>query len=76
MIQFSTMMALQLSRCSVKQAVFGPKIITEKEYKSYSPWHSSALEGRRFKDIENMQKNAMMALKAIIQQEFQKCFHQ
>jgi hypothetical protein len=34
------------------------------------------LKGRRFQDIENIHKNLMTALKAIPQQEFQKCFQQ
>jgi hypothetical protein len=36
----------------------------------------SALWSRRFKDIEDIQKNVMAALKAIPKQESQKCFHQ
>jgi len=36
----------------------------------------SALKGRRFHDTEDIQINVMMALKAIPQQEFQKCFQQ
>jgi hypothetical protein len=35
-----------------------------------------ALKGRRFQDIENIHKNLMIALKAISQQEFLKCFQQ
>jgi hypothetical protein len=38
------------------------------------PKIKSALKGRRFKDIED--KKNMMALEAIPQQEFQKCFQQ
>jgi hypothetical protein len=40
------------------------------------PKLKSALKGQRFQDIEDIQKNVMMALKAILQQEFQKCFQQ
>jgi len=36
----------------------------------------SALKERRFHDTENIQINVMMALKAVLQQEFQKCFQQ
>jgi hypothetical protein len=36
----------------------------------------SALKERRFHDTEDIQINVMMALKAIPQQEFQKCFQQ
>jgi hypothetical protein len=57
------------------------------EYPPYSPglalndfWLfpavKSALKEQRFQDIEDIQKNVMMALKAIPQQEFQKCFQQ
>jgi hypothetical protein len=34
----------------------------------------SALKGWRFQDTEDIQKNVTMALKAILQQEFQKYF--
>jgi hypothetical protein len=34
----------------------------------------SALKGQRFQDIEYIQKNLMMALRAILWQEFQRCF--
>jgi len=43
------------------------------------PKVKSALKGRRFQDIEDIQKekkNMMAALKAVPQQEFQKCFQQ
>jgi hypothetical protein len=36
----------------------------------------SALKGRRYQDTEDIQKNVMTTLKAIPQQEFQKCFQQ
>jgi transposase len=35
----------------------------------------SALKEPRFQDTEDVQKNVMTALKAILQQEFQKCFN-
>jgi hypothetical protein len=34
------------------------------------------LKGRRFHDIEYVQKNVMILMKAIPQQEFQNCFQQ
>jgi hypothetical protein len=40
------------------------------------PKIKTALKGRRFQDTEDIQKNVMMALKAIPQQEFQKYFQQ
>jgi hypothetical protein len=41
------------------------------------PKIKSALERRRFQDTENIKKrNVLMALKAITQQEFQKCLQQ
>jgi hypothetical protein len=66
---------------SVKQFL-AQKSITETEHSSYSPDFSpndfwlfpkikSALKGRKFQDIEDIQKNLTMALKAIPQQEFQ-----
>jgi hypothetical protein len=39
------------------------------------PKIKSALKRQRFQDIENI-KNVTKALKAILQQEFQKCFQQ
>jgi hypothetical protein len=36
----------------------------------------SALKGRRFQDIEDIRKQVTTALKAVPQQEFQKCFQQ
>jgi len=36
----------------------------------------SASKGRRFQDTEDIQINETKALKAIQQQEFQKCFQQ
>jgi hypothetical protein len=35
----------------------------------------SALKGRIFQYIEDIQKNVMIALKALPQQEFHKCFN-
>jgi hypothetical protein len=63
------------------------KSITEIEHPPCSPdvapndfWLFSeikcALKGRRFQDIENIQRNVMAALKVIPQQEFQKCLQQ
>jgi hypothetical protein len=63
------------------------KSIIEMEYSLFSPdlvpndfWLSpeikSALKGRRFQDTEDIHKNVTTALKAIPQQEFQKCFRQ
>jgi hypothetical protein len=52
------------------------------EHQPYSPefWLFpkilSALKGRRFKDTEKERKNVTMIVKAIPQQEFQKCFQQ
>jgi hypothetical protein len=62
------------------------KSITEMEHTPYSadldpnnfwlfPKINSVFKGRRFQDIENIQKN-MTTLKATVQQEFQKCFQQ
>jgi len=34
------------------------------------------MKGRRFQDIEDIEKNVTAALKAIPQQEFEKCFQQ
>jgi hypothetical protein len=63
------------------------KLITEMEHPSYSPdlalndfWMfpeiKPALNEERFQDTKDDQKNVMMALKAIPQQGFQKCFQQ
>jgi hypothetical protein len=71
---------------SVKQFL-AQKSITEMKHPSYYPdlaandfWLfpeiKPALKGRRFQDIEDIQENVMAALKAIPQQEFQKCFQQ
>jgi hypothetical protein len=38
------------------------------------PEIKSALKGRRFQDIENIQKNVKMVLETIPQEEFKKCF--
>jgi hypothetical protein len=71
---------------SVKQ--FLPqKLSTEVEHPSYSPYLAqndfwlfpkikSTLKGRRFQDTDNVQKNVMLALKAVPQQQFQKCSQQ
>jgi hypothetical protein len=40
------------------------------------PKMKSALKGRRFQETEHTQKIVTMALKAIPQQEFQKCSQQ
>jgi len=40
------------------------------------PKIKTALKELRYQDIEDIQKNVVMALKAIPQQEFQKCFQQ
>jgi hypothetical protein len=69
---------------SVKQFL-AQKSITEMEHPPSSPDLApndfclfpklkSALKGRRFQDIKDIKKNVMIALKAIPQQEFQKCF--
>jgi hypothetical protein len=61
--------------------------ITELEHPSCSPdlalndcclfpKTNSSLKGRTFQDTEDIQENVTMALKAIPQQEFQKCLHQ
>jgi transposase len=71
---------------SVKQFL-AQKPITETEHPSCSPdvalndfWLfpkiKSALKGRIFQDIEDARKKVTTALKAIPQQEFQKCFQQ
>jgi hypothetical protein len=63
------------------------KSITEMKHSPYFPdsvssdfWlfprMKSALKGQIFQDIEDIQENAIAALKAIQQQEFQKCFQQ
>jgi hypothetical protein len=60
------------------------KSITEMEHPSCSPDLApndfqlfprikSALKGQRFQNTEDIQKNVTMALKAVPQQEFQKC---
>jgi len=57
------------------------------EHPSYSPYLAqndfwlfpkikSTLKGRRFQDTDNVQKNVMLALKAVPQQQFQKCSQQ
>jgi hypothetical protein len=80
------MTMLQLTRHSVKQFL-AQKSITEMENPPHSldlavndSWLfseiTSALKGQRFHNIENIQINVMMALKAVLQQEFQKCFQQ
>jgi hypothetical protein len=69
---------------SVKQFLVH-KSITEMEHPPSSPdlvlyafclfpKIKSTYKVRRFQDIEDIQKNEMMALNAIPQQEFQKCF--
>jgi hypothetical protein len=63
------------------------KSITEMEHPFYSPdlapydfWLfpkiKSALEGRTLHDTEDIQKDVMVALKAVPQKEFKKCFQQ
>jgi transposase len=63
------------------------KLITETEHPPYSPdlipndfslfpKIKSVLKGQRCQDVEDTQKNVMITLKAIPQQEFQKCFQQ
>jgi len=63
------------------------KSIIEMEHPPFSPdlalnyfWLfpeiKSTLKGQRFQDIEDIKKKVMMALKVILQQEFQKYFQQ
>jgi hypothetical protein len=40
------------------------------------PKIKSVLKGRRFQDVEDIQRNVTIALKTIPQHEFQKCFQQ
>jgi len=79
MIGFSTMTMVQLTRCTIKKFLI-KKLITEMEHSLYSldlapnnfwlfPKIKSALKGQRFQDTEDIQKDVMMALKAIPQQE-------
>jgi hypothetical protein len=74
------MTILQLTSHSVKQFL-AQKSITESEQDPSVIWLfpkvKSVLKGRRFQDIEDIQKrNLTTTLKAIQQQEFQKCFRQ
>jgi len=74
------MTVLELTRYSV------PKIIPEMEHQPFSsdmalndfwlfPKIKSALGGRRFQDIEDIQQNVMTALKAVQHQGSKKCYH-
>jgi hypothetical protein len=62
------------------------KSITEMEHLPCSPslvlndlWLfpeiKSALKGQKFQNIKDMQRNVTTALKVILQQELQNCFH-
>jgi hypothetical protein len=82
-IGFCTVTVLQPSRHTLCQAVSGPKIDYRNAYSTdlapndfwLLPKIKSALKGRRFQDVVDIQKN-VTTLKAVPQQELQKCFQQ
>jgi hypothetical protein len=87
-IVFSTITMLQLTMRSLSSKHFlAQKSGAVMERPPYSPelapndfWLfpkiNSALKRLKFQDIEDIQKNVTTAVKAVPQQEFQKCFQQ
>jgi hypothetical protein len=77
---------LQFTRRSLSSSFWSKNLLLKRKRTLFSWFGSewlpvvsktkSDLKGRRFQDTEDIQKNVTMALKAVPQQEFLKCFQQ